>query len=355
MKDDNGRKSKRGRLLNDETDGMGMDPDGDCNGSVEESDIVDTSGRSGGRRKIRRRYTRKRAFFHGLKFRAKLTVGKVYPRSRRWKMMRPKDPICDDYEDVFEDIGVKESSRHRFRRTLMAVVPGGKKRNGEFPRPKKKKRYEEYEELMEGELKESLRFRVKRKMKKLAVWAVVGLALVITFSVFKEDIIDLLSRNAVTWAIYTHISGHLSNNTLLGLAYAGFFGALFFIMIPLEAVFFYYIALDYNPWVVLAVMQVSSVTGLTADYLMGAMVGERTLLRFAAETFKKTENAMENWGGIIVLVSNVIPFLPIQVVSLGIGSTRFGLVRFIVLTFIGRLIYLMGLLYFADFFRAIFG
>jgi len=294
------------------------------------------------------------AVMRSLRFYIKVTVYKVYPKSRKWKMMRSKDSVLADDEEVFEDLGVRETRRHRFRKTLLKVVPGSKKRADAGGAVRRKKKKEPDGDLEDLGLKESLRYRTKRKLKRLAIWAGVGVGLVVLFSVFKQDLIDLLHSNSVTWAIYTHISGQLENDTLLGLAYAGFFGALFFIMIPLEAVFFYYLAMDFNPWVVLIIMQLSSVLGLTADYLMGSMVGERTLIRYAAETFKKTEGAMENWGGIIVVVSNVIPFLPIQVISLGIGSTRFGLVRFVVLTFLGRLVYLMGLLYFADFFKAIF-
>lgn len=328
-------------------------------GCVQEDSVVGENvngcdNKSGTKRrvKVRRRYTTRVAFFHTFRFWTKMTVLRVYPKSRRWKMMRPKDPVYDDSEDVYGDLGVTESKRHRFRRTLLSLIPGGKKTPASVSG--KNKVEEEDEDLRELEIKESLRFRVKRKLKKLAIWGAVGVALVVAFSIFKQDIIDLLRKNTVTWAVYTHIAGQLEKDTLLGLAYAGFFGALFFIMIPLEAVFFYYIALDYNPWVVLAIMQISSVAGLTADYLMGSMVGERMLLRYAAQTFKKTESAMENWGGAIVMVSNVIPFLPIQVISLGIGSTRFGLLKFFVLTFIGRLVYLIGLLYFADFFKALF-
>ena len=331
----------------------------DLEGGAQEDSAVGEGGdncykKSGVKRrvKVRRRYTTRVAFFHSFRFWTKMTVLRVYPKSRRWKMMRPKDPVYDDSEDVYGDLEVTESTRHRFRRTLLSLIPGGKKAPASVSG--KKKDEEEDEDLRELGIKESLRFRVKRKLKKLAIWAAVGVVLVVAFSIFKQDVINLLRKNTVTWAVYTHIAGQLEKDTLLGLAYAGFFGALFFIMIPLEAVFFYYIALDYNPWVVLAIMQISSVAGLTADYLMGSMVGERMLLRYAAQTFKKTESAMENWGGAIVMVCNVIPFLPIQVISLGIGSTRFGLLKFLVLTFIGRLAYLIGLLYFADFFKALF-
>jgi membrane protein YqaA with SNARE-associated domain len=316
-----------------------------------------------GRRKVKARFSRRVTVGTTLAYWTKITyysVVRVLPGGRKKAASaRKRDGAAGraDHDadlDYVDELGVKETFRHRLRRTLLKVVPGSKSRSIGADGGYSKKQKKVDEDLEDLGVRESLRYRVKRKLKVLAVWAGVGVAVVILFSLFKQDLIDLLRKNSVTWATYTHISEQVEQKTLLGLGYAGFFGALFFIMIPLEAIFFYYLALDHSPFMVITIMQVASVLGLTADYLMGSMVGERTLLKFAAEKFKKTEEAMENWGGIIVLVCNVIPFLPIQIISLAIGSTRFGAVRFLILTFLGRLIYLLGLFYFADSFKAIF-
>jgi len=193
--------------------------------------------------------------------------------------------------------------------------------------------------------------RTRRFIRKLVIWAVIIGAIYGLFVFFKDDIIALIHRNRYTWATYVHISTQISGKTLLGLFYAGFFGSLFFILIPLEAVFFYYLALPYNAVLVAVIMLVSSVLGLGADYIMGRIVGEGVLLRFKGQAFEKYKRAMERFGGLIIFVSNIIPFLPVQIISVAVGATRFGLKRFMVYTFISRGAYLVMLYYAADFFK----
>ncbi len=199
--------------------------------------------------------------------------------------------------------------------------------------------------------KMSFRGRMKRRLRRLVVWTLVLGLLFGAIILFQDRIVALMRKNATVWAIYSHIAGQIHHDTLLGLFYAGFFGALFFIMIPLEAVFFYYLSLHYPGLVVVGVMWVGSLLGLTADYLMGAVAGERILARFSPQKFVKTKAAMDRWGGLIVVVSNVIPFLPVQFISLGIGATRYGLKSFFVYTAASRLAYLMTLWLSADYFR----
>ena len=199
--------------------------------------------------------------------------------------------------------------------------------------------------------KMSLRGRMKRRLRKLVFWMVVLGLLFGAIIFFQDKIVALMRRNPTVWAVYSHIAGQIHKDTLLGLFYAGLFGSLFFIMIPLEAVFFYYLSLHYPGAVVVGVMWVGSLIGLTLDYLMGALAGERILARFATERFIKTKAAMDRWGGVIVVVSNIIPFLPVQFISLGIGATRYGVKPFFVYTATSRLAYLLALWLSADYFR----
>jgi len=191
----------------------------------------------------------------------------------------------------------------------------------------------------------------KSALGKLFFWLGVLGALYVLFLIFKDDLLELLRMNDTVWAVYSHIADQISEKTLLGLAYAGFFGSLFFILIPLEAVFFYYLALPHHFVFVIAIMLVSSVLGLAMDYLMGRLVGEGILMRYAEERFTKTKHSMEKWGGAIVILSNIIPFLPVQIISVVVGATRFGLKKFMIYTLIGRGAYLVLLWWAADFFK----
>ncbi|PKN45324.1 MAG: hypothetical protein CVU59_09385 [Deltaproteobacteria bacterium HGW-Deltaproteobacteria-17] len=191
----------------------------------------------------------------------------------------------------------------------------------------------------------------KTRLGRLFFWLAVLGGLYVLFLIFRHDLVQWMRGTPAVWAVYSHIADQISEKTLLGLAYAGFFGSLFFILIPLEAVFFYYLALEHHAALVVLIMLFSSVLGLAVDYLMGRLVGEGLLMRYAEERFTKTKRSMDRYGGFIVIVANIIPFLPVQIISVVIGATRFGLRRFLIYTLIGRGAYLVLLWYAADFFK----
>ena len=192
--------------------------------------------------------------------------------------------------------------------------------------------------------------KAKRKLKKLVVWlAVIGLFFLL-ISLFQDELVALLRKSPFLWSVYSHVAEQVEGRTLLGLVYGGFIGALFFVIVPLEPLFFYYLSLDYSAAWVIVLMLVSSVLGLFVNYLIGAAVGGTLLTRFARERFEKVKRSMERWGGGLVFLSNVVLFLPVQVLSLVIGATRFGARRFLLWTFAGRTVYLVMLYYAADFF-----
>ncbi len=204
----------------------------------------------------------------------------------------------------------------------------------------------------------SLRGRARRLFRKLLLWAALLALLGLGIYWVQANLASLAKHNAVTWAIYRHMAAHMGGHTYLGLFYTSLLGALFFVFIPLEAVFYYYLALPRSQVGVLAAAWAGSVLGLFFDYLMGAAFGQRILARFWPERFLKTKRAAERWGTFVVAVSNLVPFLPVQFISLAVGATRFGARRFLLATAASRLLYLLVLLlggtYFSDSLRSIF-
>lgn len=193
------------------------------------------------------------------------------------------------------------------------------------------------------------RERATRKLRKLLLWLGVFGLFFLLISIFQDDILGLIRKSPALWSVYSHIAEQVEGRTLLGLFYGSFIGALFFVVVPLEPLYFYYLQLDYSPVWLILLMLVSSVLGLFVNYLIGAAFGSTLLARFAPERFEKVNRAMERWGGGIVFLSNVVLFVPVQVISLVIGSTRLGARRFLLWTFCGRLVYLLMLYYAADF------
>jgi len=142
------------------------------------------------------------------------------------------------------------------------------------------------------------------------------------------------------WAVYQYIHQLAAEKSLLGLFFATFFGGLFFITMPIEVTFLYFLSLGYNVPLIILIALAGDTLGLIVDYSIGWLLGKRVLRFFLKDTYDKFINIIERFGGVIILFGNIIPF-PIQLVSLVIGTTRYSIKKFVIYSAIGKLIKLV--------------
>ena len=182
------------------------------------------------------------------------------------------------------------------------------------------------------------KYIVKKKgmgfFDKLFIFIVIVSAIYVGYLFFQEDILRLLQMNPYVWGIFSNIFDEISKRTLMGLFYASFFGSLFFIFLPLEFLFLYYLTLGYSVPTMIALALIGNVMGLCLDYLFGFTLGARLIKFFFRQNFDKFHNMIMKWGAIIILGGNVIPF-PIQIVSVIVGSARYSFKKFFLFTMIG--------------------
>ncbi len=151
---------------------------------------------------------------------------------------------------------------------------------------------------------------------------------------FQESILGILRMNPYVWAFFSHIFDEISRRTLLGLFYASFFGSLFFIVLPIELLFVYYLSLGYSVPLVIALTMIGNLMGLCLDYLFGFVVGAKILKFFLRRKFDRFHDMTTKWGAVVLLIGNIIPF-PIQPVSVVVGSARYSFKKFFFFTVIG--------------------
>jgi len=169
---------------------------------------------------------------------------------------------------------------------------------------------------------------------KLFIFIIVVSAIYVGYLFFQEDILKLLQMNPYVWGIFSNIADEISQRTLMGLFYASFFGSLFFIFLPLEFLFLYYLTLGYSIPTMVALALIGNVMGLCLDYLFGFTLGARVIKFFFRNSFDRFHDIIMKWGAIIILGGNVIPF-PIQAVSVIVGSARYSFKKFFLFTVIG--------------------
>ncbi len=194
--------------------------------------------------------------------------------------------------------------------------------------------------------------RPRKKKTNLKFWIIVlaiGVALVVfreALHPFLQQILhmfeDFLSRYATAFEVYSHIKEAIGTQSLLGIGYMMFLLSLFFIPAPIEAVFIGLLLLPHDPYLLVLVSTIAGTLGHVFNYIMGFIFG-RWILRNSKD---KTTSLME-WfyrsGGILLFIFNFLP-LPSQPASIIYGFTKYSLIKFTMITFIGRFLKFASLL-----------
>jgi membrane protein YqaA with SNARE-associated domain len=170
---------------------------------------------------------------------------------------------------------------------------------------------------------------------KIISLIIIALSLVLIYY-NRSSLLIILEKIPFLWSLYQHISYQIAQETLLGLFYASFFGALFFISIPVEFIFVYYATLGKNYFLLVTVSVVGSLLGMLLNYLFGLVFGEKLLRSILKKNFDKFSIRTEKWATPLVFIGNLVPF-PIEPIALILGATKYSIKKFIIWTIFGRL------------------
>lgn len=175
----------------------------------------------------------------------------------------------------------------------------------------------------------------KKASKKKFFCFLMVIIIFLAFYVFRERILSFIKEIPFVWKMIGPIVSEVEKGTLLGLFYITSLGALFFLSIPVEVSFVYFLTLDHNAALVVMTALFGSMVGLTINYFIGFLFGEKVFRYFLKEKFDKFKETLDRFGGGIILFGNIIPF-PSELFSAILGSTKYNFKKFIIYTFIGR-------------------
>ena len=178
----------------------------------------------------------------------------------------------------------------------------------------------------------------RKRYLKWAFWIIVIIILYFAFEWLRDQALLLLQSNPHVWSVYKAIEAEIETRSLLGLFYAASFGALFFVALPVEIIFLYYLGLNYYFVQVLVITLVGNLLGIAFDYFVGWLVGPKILQWFMKkETYKKFQAKIDKAGAFIIIVGNIIPF-PIEPFTVFLGAMRYGFFRLMLYTTIGKIV-----------------
>ena len=193
------------------------------------------------------------------------------------------------------------------------------------------------EELKRKERKRARNAGTRKKLK----WPIIILVVVLIYMFYNTIILyflELLKLSPTVYNAYLFIESEVQAQTLMGLFLISILGSLFFLVLPSEALFFYYLSeTDHFAVFIISLVVGGSLIGLSFNYFFGRLVGERVIRALFKKNFDKYKEKIDKLGGYVLLIGNIIPG-PIEVLVVFYGGFKFHYGRFIFLCMIGRII-----------------
>ncbi len=179
--------------------------------------------------------------------------------------------------------------------------------------------------------------QMKKKHKFLLILIVI-LILYFSYDYIMMYLQSLLQQNPTIYKYYLYLENEIKNNTLKGVFFVAILGSLFFLVLPSEAIFVYYLtSTSYNPLFIILLMVTGNVLGLVFNYIFGWLVGEKILKIMFRKNFENYKNKVNNYGGYVLLFGNILPG-PVEVLVVFFGGFKYKFKSFLVLSAYGRLI-----------------
>ena len=109
---------------------------------------------------------------------------------------------------------------------------------------------------------------------------------------------------------------------LLSFAIVSLSGYLFFLFIPVEVPFVYYVSGDINVWALNAIALSTAIVSESIDYMIGLWFSKDVITRLiGTRRYLKAENRIRKYGNLVIFIFNVTP-LSSPVISLAAGMIR---------------------------------
>jgi membrane protein YqaA with SNARE-associated domain len=128
------------------------------------------------------------------------------------------------------------------------------------------------------------------------------------------------------------------NEGLLSFAIVNFSGSLFFLIMPVELAFIYYLSGDIKVWILISVAMGTSMVSQAINYLIGLLFSRDIINRLIGKhQYIKAEDRIRKYGNIIIFLFNVTP-ISNDVLSLAAGMLNYRVKDAAIFTFAGLLL-----------------
>jgi len=137
--------------------------------------------------------------------------------------------------------------------------------------------------------------------------------------VFLVTLMTVIASLTIGKDIYEH-----NQNSMLSFAIVNFSGYLFFFLfMPVELAFIYYLRTGYDPWILSLVAIGTAFTSQVIDYLIGYFYSTGIIdSMIGRKRYEKAEAEIRKYGNLTLFFSNLLP-LSSPVISLAAGMLKY--------------------------------
>jgi len=170
----------------------------------------------------------------------------------------------------------------------------------------------------------------------MAIMILISTALVLLQPVFLKWIL----QNPDLANDYSYVKEQLNERSIFWLMIFCFVGSMFFISLPVEWVFLYYVFTGSNPFLALIVTLIGVMSARTFNFWFGHLFRKYTLKHIINkdQKFKKKFHDVQSgicfWG-------NFVPGFPIELFAVFVGTTKYSYRKFMMYNVLGKTIKLL--------------
>jgi membrane protein YqaA with SNARE-associated domain len=176
--------------------------------------------------------------------------------------------------------------------------------------------------------------------KNIIVFMFIILVVSIIIVLLQPLIFKVINKSPALAADYYYALSQIGKLSMLWLFIVTFLGSLFFISVPSDFIFLYYIFNGANPVNTIVATFFGVMLGRSVDFGFGAMFRKYTLKSIITKKydFKKRVRKVESS---LVFFGNFIPIFPIELFIVFIGTTKYTYWKFLLYNGLGKILKLI--------------
>jgi len=172
-----------------------------------------------------------------------------------------------------------------------------------------------------------------RLLKFLCFFILLG----IIAALMQPIILKLIHSNPDLDDTYEFVRGQLHKQSMLWLFIVCIIGTLFFVALPIDFFFLYYIMSGANPVLSVVAAFGGVMVGRSFDFWFGRLFHEYTKKHIIKNKAKKFRQKLADLGNWVLVFGNYIPFFPMEAFVVFMGTTNYKYRKFLIYQGLGKL------------------